>query len=164
MAQKNRNNETREVLERLHHDKGEAFILSELVQITAQVDMEAEEKKFHSLFELFIPRYVRRTATSMLLMTLTQLTVAGVIQAYQGILYNSLSFSGSTVLLISGCYGIMGVIGQALNLWFVADKWPRVRTLGKLLTSKRHSPMLIVPSHRVYRPSLRALYSHGSVS
>lgn len=130
VAQKNRNNEARIVLERLHHSKGEAFILSELVQITAQVEMEAEEQKFHSMFELFIPRYVRRTATSMLLMTLTQLTGAGVIQAYQGILYDSLGFSGSTVLLISGCYGIMGVIGQALNLWLVADKWPRVRTLG----------------------------------
>ncbi|KAF8846630.1 general substrate transporter [Acephala macrosclerotiorum] len=129
LAQKNRNTEARGVLERLHHDKGEAFILSELVQITAQVEMEAEEKKYHSLFELFVPRYIRRSATSMLLMALTQFTGAGVIQAYQGILYNSLSFSGSTVLLISGCYGIMGVIGQALNLWLVADKWPRVRTL-----------------------------------
>lgn len=24
----------------------------------------------------------------------------------------------------------MGVIGQGFNLWLIADKWPRVRTMG----------------------------------
>jgi len=93
--------------------------------------MEAEENKLHSIFELFTRRYARRTATSMLLMSLTQFTGAGVIQVYQGILYKSLGFAGNTVLLISGCYGIMGVIGQALCNLLLADKWPRVRTLSK---------------------------------
>jgi hypothetical protein len=70
--------------------------------------MEAQEKQTVSYLELFSFRYVRRSATSMLIMSLTQFTGAGVIQAYQGILYSSLSFSGQTSLLISGCYGIHG--------------------------------------------------------
>ena len=93
--------------------------------------MELEEQKFFSIFELFAPRYFRRTATAMFLMSLTQFTGAGVIQVYQGLLYKSLSFNGNTVLLISGCYGIMGVFGQALCNSLIADKWPRVRTLSK---------------------------------
>jgi hypothetical protein len=105
-------------------------VQSEFVQISLQVDMEAQEKQTVSYLELFSSRYVRRSATSMLIMSLTQFTGAGVIQAYQGILYSSLSFSGQTSLLISGCYGIMGVIGQTLCQLFIADKWPRVRTLS----------------------------------
>ncbi|TVY85117.1 MFS glucose transporter mfs1 [Lachnellula suecica] len=111
LAQKNRNVEARAVLERLHYRQGEAFVLSEFVQITAQVELEAEEQKMASVFELFRPQFIRRTATSMLVMSLTQFTGAGVIQVYQGILYKSLS------------------LRAALCLWLLADKWPRVRTL-----------------------------------
>lgn len=63
-------------------------------------------------------------------MILTQFSGAFIIQNYQGILYASLGFKDRTALLISGCYGIMGVIGQVLCNWFVADRWPRVRTIG----------------------------------
>jgi hypothetical protein len=64
-------------------------------------------------------------------MSVTQFSGAGVIQVYQGILYKSLSFGGSAVLLISDCYGILGVFGQALCSILLADKWPYVPTLGE---------------------------------
>lgn len=119
------------MLEKLHYQEGEAFVLFELRQITAQLEVEYEERKYFSILEPFTRRYIRRTATAMLLMSLTQFTGAGVIQVYQGLLYRSLSFTGNTVLLISGCYGIMGVLGQLGCNLFLADRWPRVRTLGK---------------------------------
>jgi hypothetical protein len=57
----------------------------------------------------------------------------GVIQNYQSLFYAGLGFEGRTVLLISGCYGFMGVIGQVINMMFVSDKWPRKRTMCKHL-------------------------------
>lgn len=165
MAQKNRNQEARAVLDRLHYREGEAFVLSEFVQIKAQVELEAEEQKIASIFELFRWKYVRRSATSMLLMSLTQFTGAGVIQAYQNLLYKSLSFEGKTLLLISGCYGVMGVIGQALCLWLLADRWPRVRTLGMFFLCLGNSfPNTRNLSRRLYRPGNRTLNPHGPLS
>lgn len=164
MAQKNRNQEAKAVLERLHYREGESFVLSEFVQIKAQVELEAEEQKLASIFELFRFKYVRRSATSMLIMSLTQFTGAGVIQAYQNILYKSLSFEGKTVLLISGCYGIMGVIGQALCLWLLADKWPRVRTLGILPSPNPcQYTLLMIFSCWLHSASSRAFHPHGIV-
>ncbi|KAL4916144.1 putative hexose carrier protein [Aspergillus aurantiobrunneus] len=43
--------------------------------------------------------------------------------------YLHLGFTGRTSLLISGIYGIMGVLGQVIYLFCAADKWPRTRTL-----------------------------------
>ena len=60
-----------------------------------------------------------------------ELAGAGVIRSYQSLFYAGLGFKGNTILLTSGCYGLMGVIGQGFNLWLIADKWPGVRTMGK---------------------------------
>lgn len=58
-----------------------------------------------------------------------QLSGSTVIQNYQNTFYATVGFTGRTALLISGVYGIMGVVGQIIYLVAVADKWPRTRTL-----------------------------------
>lgn len=40
-------------------------------------------------------------------------------------MYSSLGYEGQTVLLIGALYGFMAVIGQVLNVFFVADHWAR---------------------------------------
>lgn len=78
---------------------------------------------------MFSARYIRRTATAAFIVVQSQLSGAPAIQNYQTIFYAQVGFTGQTSLLISGVYGMMGIIGTALYLLFVADKWPRVRTL-----------------------------------
>lgn len=144
VVQEDRAEEAYNVIRRLHHGQGEEYVLAEITQITAQVRMETEEAKSVYLLDLFSRRYIRRTATAGYMMCITQLAGAGVIQSYQSLFYEGLGFSGNQILLISGCYGFMGVIGQGVNLWFIADKWPRVRTMGMFLSnsniSETHSP------------------------
>jgi hypothetical protein len=141
VIQKDRTDEAYAVIRSLHHREGEDYVLGEMAQMTAQVRMETEEAKNVDWIELFSRRYVRRTATAGYMMCITQLAGAGVIQSYQSLFYEGLGFKGNTILLISGCYGLMGVLGQAVNLLLIADKWPRVRTMGKFsrLISLRRS-------------------------
>lgn len=44
-------------------------------------------------------------------------------------MYNSLGYQGKTVLLIGAIYGFMAVIGQVINVFFVADHWTRRTTV-----------------------------------
>ncbi|KAF4447832.1 sugar transporter [Fusarium albosuccineum] len=58
-------------------------------------------------------------------------------QNFQSIFYATVGFTGRTALLISGAYGMMGIIGQVIYLAVIADKWPRTRTLwvGSIILS-----------------------------
>jgi hypothetical protein len=60
---------------------------------------------------------------------MTQLSGASVIQNFQTVFYATVGFVGQQALLISGVYGLMGVIGLVFYLIFIADKWPRKATL-----------------------------------
>jgi hypothetical protein len=120
------------VLLSLHSDKGEDFIAQEFIQIHEQIALKqtAHRTNFvRATSELFSRRYIRRTATACFILMMGQLSGLSVIQNYQNIFYSTVGFTGRTALLISGCYGIMGVIGQIIYLTLVADKWPRTRTL-----------------------------------
>jgi len=120
------------VLLSLHGDKGQDFLDQEFVQIHDQIRLEqtAKNQNFMVAFsELFSRRYLRRTATACFILAMGQLSGSTVIQNYQNIFYATVGFTGKTSLLISGVYGIMGVLGQVIYLLFVADKWPRTRTL-----------------------------------
>lgn len=78
---------------------------------------------------MFSRKYVRRTLTAAFIVVQAQLSGAPVIQNYQNIFYAQVGFTGKTSLLISGVYGMMGVIGTVVYLVIVADRWPRARTL-----------------------------------
>lgn len=130
MIQKDRNEDAYKVIHKIHGSVGDDFVAAEMLQITSQLRMEAEESKNVYWMEMFSRRYLRRTATAAYMMCITQLAGTGVIQSYQSLFYAGLGFKGNTILLISGVYGLMGVFGQAINLFWISDKWPRVRTMG----------------------------------
>jgi len=105
----------------------------EFIEIREQNLLERETRKHHSFVEMFTPRFLRRSLTVALILFGSQMMGASAIQNYQSLLYAALGFKGNTILLISGIYGLMGVIGQFICLFVVADKWPRVRTMCKKL-------------------------------
>ncbi|KAL2068488.1 hypothetical protein VTL71DRAFT_16586 [Oculimacula yallundae] len=129
---KERYNEAKQVIIRLHGDASETFISQEFTQIHDQIILEREGRNanvFLSIKNLFSRRYFRRTATACFILMMGQLSGSTVIQNYQSIFYASVGYTGRTALLISGIYGFMGVFGQIAYLCFVADKWLRTRTL-----------------------------------
>lgn len=102
-----------------------------MLEIREQLALEQARRKSSSWAELFTLRYARRVLLGCFIMNMTKLSGSGIVQNYQSLFYEGLGFEGRTVLLISGFYGIMGVIGQLINIAWVSDKWPRRRTVGK---------------------------------
>ncbi|KAN0116882.1 putative hexose carrier protein [Hyaloscypha variabilis] len=131
---KDRYEEAKAVIIRLHGDASEVFLTQEFTQIHDQILLEREGRSANVLVSikgLFSRRYFRRTATACFILMMGQLSGSTVIQNYQSIFYASVGYTGRTSLLISGIYGFMGVFGQIAYLVFVADKWLRTRTLYK---------------------------------
>ncbi|KFY95126.1 hypothetical protein V500_02910 [Pseudogymnoascus sp. VKM F-4518 (FW-2643)] len=132
LIQKERYEEAKKTLLALYGDKGEDFLSQEFTQIHDQIQLEQTASRTNFLkaaSELFSRRYIRRTATACFILMMGQLSGSTVIQNYQNTFYATVGFTGRTALLISGVYGIMGVVGQVIYLVAVADKWPRTRTL-----------------------------------
>jgi hypothetical protein len=123
-------------LRRLYSDEDEVFYARTKIEIRDQIKLEKENRDNitwgHALIELFIWKNVRRTAMAIMVMQVGILSGSLAIQNYQSLLYASLGYKGRSVILISGCYGFMGIIGQIINLLGVSDKWSRRRTMCKL--------------------------------
>ncbi|TLD18550.1 hypothetical protein PspLS_10271 [Pyricularia sp. CBS 133598] len=138
LIRQDRLEEAKEVLIRLHGDP--TFAAQEFIQIREQLALENsfnETSWASAMGQLFSRRYIHRTAMAAFVVSMSQLSGAAVIQNFQSIFYETVGFTGRQALLISGVYGMMGVVGQVVYLLFVADKWPRVRTLwtGSVLLS-----------------------------
>ncbi|CEJ56714.1 hypothetical protein PMG11_02913 [Penicillium brasilianum] len=131
LVQQERYEEARTVLVALHGKDNETLVAQELFQIREQIQLEAlAGTSFYSaLRQLLSRRHIRRTSLACFILIMGQFSGSSVIQNYQSIFYEAVGFTGKTSLLISGVYGIMGVIGQLIYLFVVADKWPRTRTL-----------------------------------
>ncbi|KAF4445484.1 putative transporter (major facilitator superfamily) [Fusarium austroafricanum] len=130
---KDRHEEAGQVLSRLHNNpQDESFVERELLQIRTQIQLEREQGNLNWLTALgvmFSKKYVRRTLTASFIVCMSQLSGSSVIQNFQGVFYKTVGFTGRTSLLISGVYGMMGILGQLIYLFLVADKMPRTRTL-----------------------------------
>lgn len=140
LVQQDRYEEARKVLARLHPTTGDLFAEQELAQITLQIQLEREQgiaTWTTSLRQMFSLRYVRRTLLAAFTVSMGQLSGGAVIQNFQVTFYANVGFRGRDALLISGVYGLMSVIGQAIYLWVVADRWPRTKTMigGSAATS-----------------------------
>ncbi|ETN41464.1 uncharacterized protein HMPREF1541_03400 [Cyphellophora europaea CBS 101466] len=133
LVQQERYEEAKAVLTRLRGGaEDDNLIAQELIQIREQISLEKSQSNAswnYALKAMFSRRYIRRSLTAGFIVAQAQLSGAPVIQNYQTIFYAQVGFTGRTSLLISGVYGMMGVIGTALYLTLVADKWPRARTL-----------------------------------
>lgn len=131
---KDRYEEARKVLLRLHPSGNENEDLAdrELFQIRAQINMEKEQGNvawLQALKQMLSKQYARRTLLASFIVTMGQLSGSSVIQNFQNIFYETVGFTGNESLLISGVYGMMGIIGQIIYLTVVADRWPRKVTL-----------------------------------
>ncbi|KAK9326886.1 general substrate transporter [Lipomyces starkeyi] len=140
LIQQDRQGEAKKVLLQLHGSENTILADQELIQIREQINLEASQGNTSwgpALRQLFSRRYIRRTCTAAFIITMGQLSGSSVIQNFQNIFYATVGFTGRTALLISGVYGMMGIIGQLIYLFVVADKWPRSVTLwsGSLVLS-----------------------------
>lgn len=140
LVMRDRHDEANRVLTNLHSPKANRdtnydardAVDRELVQIKEQIQLEREQGNLSwgvALRQMFSKQYARRTLTAAFIVTMGQLSGSSVIQNFQNIFYSAVGFTGRTALLISGVYGMMGIIGQVIYLLVVADKWPRTRTL-----------------------------------
>ncbi|KAH7309903.1 general substrate transporter [Stachybotrys elegans] len=138
LVMQGRHEEAKAVLHKLHHDKNDSsasgnFVEQEIVQVRDQIALEqsmmGDMNWTSALKFMFSRQYARRTLTAAFIVAMGQLSGSGVIQNFQNIFYATVGFTGRQALLISGAYGMMGIIGQIIYLVIVADKWPRTRTL-----------------------------------
>ncbi|KAL2681420.1 hypothetical protein Neosp_009031 [[Neocosmospora] mangrovei] len=132
LVSKERFEEARVVLEKMHQDEEQDFVDREMVQIREQIALEQTYSAgglLRGFAQLFSKRYIKRVALGCFIQTMTQFAGVGVIQNFQSIFYNAVGFKGNTALLISAIYGFMGVIGQVISLTLIADKWKRTTTL-----------------------------------
>ncbi|KAJ5757231.1 hexose carrier protein [Penicillium nucicola] len=130
LVRQERYEEARAVLTTLHgHD--EETVARELGEIRHHIQAEMTQGPSfkESLTNLLSRRYLHRTSMACFLLIMGQFSGSSVIQNYQSSFYEAVGFTGKTSLMISGIYGIMGVLGQVIYLFFAADKWPRTRTL-----------------------------------
>ncbi|KAH7131069.1 general substrate transporter [Dactylonectria macrodidyma] len=129
LAMKERYDEAKTVMYSLHGHRGSEVIEAEFAEMVSQIQLEANRKKSANFSNLFTRQYLRRTLLACLTVNMMKLSGSNIIQNYQSIMYNSLGYEGQTVLLIGALYGFMAVIGQIINVFFVADHWTRRTTV-----------------------------------
>ncbi|KAL2819279.1 general substrate transporter [Aspergillus cavernicola] len=133
LAEHDRFEEFSQTLNKIYGDEDPEAINRMATEIREQIIIDATQRQNvsfgHALIELFTKKYIRRTAMAIAVLQVGILSGSLAIQNYQSLLYEALGFSGQGILLISGCYGFMGIVGQLINLAGVSDKWPRVRTM-----------------------------------
>lgn len=129
VASKDRYAEAKKVMHSVHGHRDPEIIEQEFAEMCAQIRLERNNKSVSEVFTMFSRKYIRRTLLACLTVNMMKLSGSNIIQNYQSIMYNSLGYKGQTVLLIGALYGFMAVIGQIINIFFVADHWTRRRTV-----------------------------------
>lgn len=170
MAQKERYEEFDAALKRIYEDEDDEFFVRSQVEIREQIQLEGAQRSNitvgHALIEIFNRKNLRRTAMAIMVMQVGILSGSLAIQNYQSILYGSLGFKGRQVILISGCYGFMGIVGQIINFYGVSDRWPRVRTMCTfpLILFLHIRSLLMSNRARLSHSCCYAFDSHGSLA
>ncbi|KAM5341302.1 hypothetical protein ACJ41O_014333 [Fusarium nematophilum] len=114
LVSKDRFDEARIVLDKVHGHEDQDFIDREVVQIREQI---APEKTYGA----------GRPGQGLCSAIHQAFAGVSVIQNFQ--FHKAVGFTGNTALLISVIYGFMGVIGQVISQALIADKWNRTTTL-----------------------------------
>ncbi|KAH8667703.1 major facilitator superfamily domain-containing protein [Ilyonectria robusta] len=129
LASKERYDEAKKVMYSLHAHRGSEVLEAEFAEMCSQIQLEASTRSQARFTNLFTRKYIRRTLLACLTVNMMKLSGSNIIQNYQSIMYNSLGYEGQTVLLIGALYGFMAVVGQIINVFFVADHWTRRTTV-----------------------------------
>lgn len=125
VAKRERYDEAKKVMYDLHGHRGSEFIEAEFAEMCSQIQLEGSSSKSANFRKLFKRQYIRRTLLACMTVNMMKLSGSNVIQNYQSVMYNALGYKGQTVLLIGALNGFMAVIGQIINVFFVADHWTR---------------------------------------
>lgn len=125
VAKKERYDEAKKVMYLLHGHRGAEVIEREYAEMYDQIQLETQTNRMADFASLFTRKYMRRLLLACLMVNMQKLSGSSIIQNYQSIMYNSLGYEGQTVLLIGAIFGFMGVIGQVINVFCVADHWTR---------------------------------------
>lgn len=135
MAQQEQYDTFNNALHRLYSDEDREFFVHTQLEIREQIRLEAAQRGNrnlgYALIELFSRKYIKRTAMAIMVMQVGILSGSLAIQNYQSLLYSSLGFKNRGIILISGFYGFMGILGQIINLIGVSDRWSRKNTMCK---------------------------------
>jgi len=131
VVQRERYQEAHAVLVLIHGGSDDDIVEQDLAQIRAQIHADSSQVTSFkpAVTKLLSRQYLHRTLMACFILVMGQFSGSSVIQNYQSSFYAAVGFTGKTSLLISGIYGIMGVLGQVIYLFIAADKWPRTRTL-----------------------------------
>lgn len=129
LASKERYDEAKRVMYQLHGHRGTEAIEAEFAEMCLQIQFEKSKKNMTNFWNLFTRQYMRRTLLAILIVNMMKLSGSNIIQNYQSVMYENLGYKGQTVLLIGALFGFMGVIGQIINVFFVADHWTRRTTV-----------------------------------
>ena len=133
MAEKDRIDDFHKTLNTLYGSQDATVLHRIEIEIREQIAFEKSTRTTtslgHALVELFNKKYIQRTTIAIIVMQLGILSGSLAIQNYQTLMYNSLGFTGRQAILISGCYGFMGIVGQIINLAGVSDRISRVKTM-----------------------------------
>lgn len=122
---KERYDEAKAVMYSLHGHRGSEVIEKEYSEMYNQIQLEAHTHRMANFKSLFTRQYMRRTLLACLCVNMQKLSGSNIIQNYQSLMYIALGYEGQAVLLIGAIYGIMAVVGQVINVFFVADHWTR---------------------------------------
>lgn len=126
VAEKDHQERFEKTLRKVYGDEDPVSLMGLNVETREQIAIEAAQRTNvtigHAVIKLFTSKYISRTALAIAVMQLGILSGSLAIQNYQSLLYEALGFKDRGILLISGCYGFMGVIGQIINLAGVSDK------------------------------------------
>ncbi|KAH9905028.1 general substrate transporter [Xylariomycetidae sp. FL2044] len=129
LVSKERHDDAKKVMYSLHGHRGAEVVESEFAEMCQQIQIETKNDIWGNFVKLFTPKYARRLLLSCLIVNMMKLSGSNIIQNYQSLMYESLGFEGQKVLLITALYGFMAVIGQVINIFFVADHWTRRSTV-----------------------------------
>lgn len=154
MISKERHEEARVILQRLHDDHEDTlFWEKEYLQIAAQAAAEAEEKKTSKWTHIVTnKKELHRILIAIVAMTCVQTNGAQTIQAYQvspilplfksshranihlqATLYSGLGFSARSTLLMAGIFQICLIAGGLVNLALIDRAGRRILFLSGLL-------------------------------
>ncbi|OQV04932.1 hypothetical protein CLAIMM_09745 [Cladophialophora immunda] len=117
LVMRGRNEEARNVLKRLHDDRGDHFWEKEYTQLVSQLEIERQETEGASFFHIFTNRKeLFRASLAIVVLTACQTCGAQTILVFQSVIYSSLGFSTSLVLLMACVFQAIVNLGGFFNM------------------------------------------------
>lgn len=129
LIEKDRNEDGLAVLQKLHGQEPEDWIMAEYNEIRATIAAEraVTVQSWSVMFK--VPQWRLRLMHGTLVQVFTQLTGINVIGYYQTIMYRALGITGHRNTLVAGIYNVVGPITNFFFITFFLDRVGRRKPL-----------------------------------